>query len=323
MRFTPWSLGLLLSALLGVGLSWQARAQTAPKAWVEVLPLRTTTTAGLQGPAAVPTGTAHTSFAAQLRPTVGSYKPTSAPPSAGWGAVAGSDGVWLQFVNTDIASVARSLGAVTGRQVVVDTRVQGQLSLQSAQAVPPAQAWDLFQQALHQRGWRLVATQGLYLITPQDKAVAAEPTPPPSVPSKTPSISAGAPTPTHQGAASAFEITVEWAKPPKPTLPNPSGSANPVRLPSPEPDAVWTLQTQDKTLYHSLSRWAQAAQWQLMWEAERDFPIQAQISIEGSFSAAVQLVMNALSNTDHPLQAVMNEATRVMSIVRHQQRNDS
>jgi hypothetical protein len=152
---------------------------------------------------------------------------------------------------------------------------------------------------------------------------AAEPSPPPSAPSKTPSISAGAPTPTHQGAASAFEITVEWAKPPKPTLPNPSGSADPVRLPSPEPDAVWTLQTQDKTLYHSLSRWAQAAQWQLMWEAERDFPIQAQISIEGSFSAAVQLVMNALSNTDHPLQAVMNEATRVMSIVRHQQRNDS
>lgn len=322
MRFNPWSRDLLLAALLAVGFSWQAWAQTAPKTWAEVLPLRTTTTAGLQSPAAVPTGTAHSSFAAQLRPTVGSYKPPSAPPSAGWGAVAGSDGVWLQFVNTDIASVARSLGAVTGRQVVVDTRVQGQLSLQSAQAVPPAQAWDLFQQALHQRGWRLVATQGLYLITPQDKAVAAEPTPPPSVPSKTPSISAGAPTPTHPGAASAFEITVEWAKPPKPTLPNPSGSADPVRLPSPEPDAVWTLQTQDKTLYHSLSRWAQAAQWQLMWEAERDFPIQAQISIEGSFSAAVQLVMNALSNTDHPLQAVMNQATRVMSIVRHQQRND-
>jgi hypothetical protein len=323
MRFNPCSHGLFLTALLALGLSWQARAQTAPKVWVEVLPLRTTTAAGLQSPAAVPSGTANTSYTPPPRPTVGNHTHPSAPPNAGWGAVAGSDGVWLQFINTDIASVARSLGAVTGRQVVVDTRVQGQLSLQSAQAVPPAQAWDLFQQALHQRGWRLVATQGLYLIAPQDKTVAAETAPPPSVPSKTASISASAPTPAHPGAASAFEITVEWAKPPKPTLPNPSGSADAVRLPSPEPDAVWTLQTQDKTLYHSLSRWAQAAQWQLMWEAERDFPIQAQISIEGSFSAAVQLVMNALSNTDHPLQAVMNEATRVMSIVRHQQRNDS
>jgi type II secretory pathway component GspD/PulD (secretin) len=30
--------------------------------------------------------------------------------------------VWLQFVNTDIAAVARSLGAMTGRQVLVDTQ---------------------------------------------------------------------------------------------------------------------------------------------------------------------------------------------------------
>jgi len=307
MPSVPLRQALVWPALLaaGCGAAW---AQTAPKAWVEVLPLR---------PA-----TANTSHAAQARHTVGNFMPTSAPPSAGWGAVAGSDGVWLQFVNTDIASVARSLGAVTGRQVVVDTRVQGLLSLQSAQAVPPAMAWDMFQQALQLRGWRLVATQGLYLITPQEKAVAAEQTPTPSAPSKTTGLRAGAPAPNHPGAAPAFEITVEWAKPPKPTLPNPSGSADPVRLLSPEPDAVWTLQTQDKTLYHSLSRWAQAAQWQLMWEAERDFPIQAQISIEGSFSAAVQLVMNALSNTDHPLQAVMNQATRVMSIVRHQQRSD-
>ena len=321
MPSVPLRQALVWPALLaaGCGVAW---AQTAPKAWVEVLPLRTTAAAGLHSPGAVPTATANTGHAAQAHHTASNFMPTSAPPSAGWGAVAGRDGVWLQFVNTDIASVARSLGAVTGRQVVVDTRVQGLLSLQSAQAVPPAQAWDLFQQALQLRGWRLVATQGLYLITPQDKAVAAEQTPTPSAPSKTTGLRAGAPAPNQPGAASAFEITVEWAKPPKPTLPNPSGSADPVRQPSPEPDAVWTLQTQDKTLYHSLSRWAQAAQWQLMWEAERDFPIQAQISIEGSFSAAVQLVMNALSNTDHPLPAVMNHATRVMSIVRHQQRSD-
>ena len=309
---------LVLPALLAAvcGLAW---AQTAPKAWVEVLPLRTTG-AELHSAAHVPTASAIS--VAPPRPNGRGYAPTSAAPRAGWGAVAGSDGVWLQFVNTDIASVARSLGAVTGRQVLVDTRVQGQLSLQSAQAVPPAMAWDMFQQALQLRGWRMVASQGLYLIAPQDKTVAPDLTPTPSAPTQTAGNSAGTPAPTHQGAVSAFEINVEWAKPPKPTLPNPSGSADPVRHPSQEPNAVWTLQTQDKTLYHSLSRWAQAAQWQLMWEAERDFPIQAQISIEGSFSAAVQLVMNALSNTDHPLQAVMNEATRVMSIVRHRQRSD-
>jgi hypothetical protein len=115
-----------------------------------------------------------------------------------------------------------------------------------------------------------------------------------------------------------FEISVEWAKPPKPTLPNPSGPTEVAKAPANEPTAVWSLLSQDKTLYHSLSRWAQTANWQLMWEAERDFPINAQISVEGSFTVAIQMVMNSLANTDYPLQAVMNHSTRVISIIRHQ-----
>jgi hypothetical protein len=115
-----------------------------------------------------------------------------------------------------------------------------------------------------------------------------------------------------------FEISVEWAKSPKPTLPNPTGAPDAVRLPEDEPISIWSLTIQDKTLYHTISRWAQVANWQLMWEAERDFPIQAQISIEGGFTAAIQLVMNSLASTDYPLQAVMNESTRVISVIRHQ-----
>ncbi len=75
--------------------------------------------------------------------------------------------------------------------------------------------------------------------------------------------------------------------------------------------------SQDKSLYHVISRWAQTANWQLMWEADRDFPIQAQISIDGTFTSAIQMVMDSLSNTDYPLQAVMNPNTRVLSVVRH------
>ena len=117
---------------------------------------------------------------------------------------------------------------------------------------------------------------------------------------------------------SDFEIAVEWAKPPKPSLPSPSGTAEAAKAPANEPSLVWALLSQDKTLYHSLSRWAQTADWQLMWEAERDFPIQAQISVEGSFTVAIQMVMNSLASTDYPLQAVMNHSTRVISIIRHQ-----
>ena len=36
------------------------------------------------------------------------------------------------------------------------------------------------------------------------------------------------------------------------------------------------------------------------------------------FTAAIQLVMNSLASTDYPLQAVMNESTRVISVIRHQ-----
>ena len=123
---------------------------------------------------------------------------------------------------------------------------------------------------------------------------------------------------TNQNPVSDFEISVEWAKPPKPSLPNPSGPAEAAKASANEPTAVWALLSQDKTLYHSLSRWAQTANWQLMWEAERDFPIQAQISVEGSFTVAIQMVMNSLASSDYPLQAVMNHSTRVISIIRHQ-----
>jgi general secretion pathway protein D len=59
--------------------------------------------------------------------------------------------MWLSFVNTEIAVVARSLAAMTGRQVLVDARVMGNITLQSSQAVTPEQAWTLFTQVLQDR----------------------------------------------------------------------------------------------------------------------------------------------------------------------------
>jgi hypothetical protein len=309
MRFTPSSHGLLLAALLAVGLSWQALAQVAPGAPAQIVPFRATPAgtpaAGAKGEAAGGTGgKAGAPGASGLTPTT---------------AVSGM--VWLQFINSDIATVARSLGAMTGRQVVVDTRVEGLLTLQSSQAVTPLVAWDMFTQALQHKRFGITASQGLFIISPLPSATkhsGPDPSIKPDKPNaggsgdKKKELSAQAPT-------DDFEISVEWAKSAKPTLPNPAGTADPVRLPADEPSAIWSLQTQDQTLYHSISRWAQIANWQLMWEAERDFPIQAQISIEGSFTAAIQLVMSSLASTDFPLQAVMNDATRVMSIIRHQE----
>lgn len=227
--------------------------------------------------------------------------------------------VWLQFINADIAMVARSLGAMTDKQVLVDSRVEGQMNLQSAQPVSPSVAWELFNQALQSKKLNIVLSQGAYLITPQTAQAKA----PQTEHNATRSTKAVPRPDKKQSQASQvgsedFEISVEWARTSQPTLPNPGGNVDQVRLPSNEPSAIWTLMPQDKTLYHSLSRWAQVANWQLMWEAERDFPIQAQISIDGNFTSAIQLVMNSLASTDYPLQAVMNDATRVISVIRHQ-----
>jgi hypothetical protein len=230
--------------------------------------------------------------------------------------------VWLQFVNVDIATVARSMGHMTGRQVLVDTRVEGRMTLQTAQAVAPSVAWDLFGQALKNQKLGITLSHGTYTISPllaQASPVGIDPVTQgiksrqDQVSERNQKATAGQP------PKDDFEIGVEWAKAPKPSVPNPSGGLSQARLaPLDEPSATWTILTQDKTLYHCLSRWTQVANWQLIWDADRDFPIQAQISIEGNFTSAVQLVMNALASTDYPLQAVMNDNTRVISIIRHQ-----
>ena len=308
MLVLPWRpfhllLTFVLAGSAAVGTVFQAVAQAGPPPGAaQIVPFRPAATGAPAAGAAGVTG----------------EKTGAAGEKAGvTGEKAGT--VWLQFVNTDIATVARSLGAMTGRQVLVDTRVEGTLNLQSTQAVSPSVAWDMFTQALNQKKLAIVPSQGMYIISPQahiGRATGSD------SPAKAGPLNKSAPNDHKRDVAKSspeeFEISVEWAKSPQTTLPNPAGAPDAVRLPEDEPIAVWSLMTQDRTLYHTLSRWAQTANWQLMWEAERDFPIQAQISIEGGFTAAIQLVMNSLASTDYPLQAVMNESTRVISVIRHQ-----
>ena len=300
--FSKWR-NSLLPALLAMGTAIQAVAQAVtPTGAAHIVPFRPT---ALAAPAAA---------AAGVTPERASARADKAALTTDNNGM-----VWLQFVNTDIATVARSLGAMTGRQVLVDTRVEGTLNLQSTQAVSPSVAWDMFSQALSLKKLTLLPSQGMYIISPQ--ALAGRPMTADSG-AKAGPLGKSAPNDNKGDDAKPipeeFEMSVEWAKSAKPTLPNPATPPDNVRIPPEEPIAVWSVMTHDRTLYHTLSRWAQTANWQLMWEAERDFPIQAQISIEGGFTAAIQLVMNALASTDYPLQAVMNESTRVISVIRHQ-----
>ena len=78
--------------------------------------------------------------------------------------------VVLNFVNAEIEAVARTMATITGRNVVVDPRVKGTLSLATDKAVAPSVALNQFGAALRLQGFTLVETDGLYKIVPEADA---------------------------------------------------------------------------------------------------------------------------------------------------------
>lgn len=134
--------------------------------------------------------------------------------------------------------------------------------------------------------------------------------------------------PKSQAGVELLRMDIEWISYPQSPLPSRSvmGSEHlPAKaqdsLPEPvepqaEPKSEWQISTSDRRLSIVLQRWSALAGWQLVWEAERDFPIEVRVVLNGSFSEALHEVMNSLSDSDYPLKAVMNAKTRVLR-VRH------
>jgi len=79
---------------------------------------------------------------------------------------------------------------------------------------------------------------------------------------------------------------------------------------------LWAISLQDKTLYRVMRRWAAQARYQLVWQVDRDFPIESEVVFEGGFRTAVAEAMSGVSMTDFPLQAIINTSTRVVRVVR-------
>ncbi len=78
--------------------------------------------------------------------------------------------VTLNFNNAEIDGVARTLGLITGRQVVVDPRVKGTLTLTSEKPVPAAEAWRQFLATLRMQGFVVVESAGLHKVVPEADA---------------------------------------------------------------------------------------------------------------------------------------------------------
>jgi general secretion pathway protein D len=78
--------------------------------------------------------------------------------------------VTLNFVNAEIDAVSRAIAAITGRQILVDPRVKGQMTLYSDEPVSTREALLNYLAALRGLGYTMVETGGLLKVVPEADA---------------------------------------------------------------------------------------------------------------------------------------------------------
>jgi general secretion pathway protein N len=79
--------------------------------------------------------------------------------------------VTLNFANAEIEAVARTMATITGRNVVVDPRVKGQLTLITEHAgAAHGRGFQQFLAALRLQGFTVVESAGLYKVVPEADA---------------------------------------------------------------------------------------------------------------------------------------------------------
>ncbi|MBK6296398.1 MAG: type II secretion system secretin GspD [Rhodoferax sp.] len=86
------------------------------------------------------------------------------------GAPQKGEPITLNFSNADIEVVARTMAAITGRNVVVDPRVKGTINLVSEKPVLPTVAYNQFLAVLRLQGYTVVDAAGLDKVVPEADA---------------------------------------------------------------------------------------------------------------------------------------------------------
>jgi general secretion pathway protein D len=102
--------------------------------------------------------------------------PPSAASPAGIRAAPRSGEVLLNFQSADLQAVVKAMSQMTGRNVLVDPRVRGQVTIISARPMPVAAAFQVFLSALKAQGFTAVdGPEGAVRIIPVAEAKAAAP----------------------------------------------------------------------------------------------------------------------------------------------------
>ncbi|MBI3928597.1 MAG: type II secretion system secretin GspD [Armatimonadetes bacterium] len=74
--------------------------------------------------------------------------------------------IMMNYENIDLRVLARLMAELTGRNIVLDDRVQGRVTVLSSREVTPAEAWDIFKVALERYGFAVVPKPGFVQIIP-------------------------------------------------------------------------------------------------------------------------------------------------------------
>ncbi len=109
-------------------------------------------------------------FSSQLLAQAVATPPSAAAASTQTPSVRPGEPITLNFVGAEIEAVARAMATLSGRNVVVDPRVKGQITLSTERPVPPAVALNQFAAALRLQGFAMVETGGLYKVVPEADA---------------------------------------------------------------------------------------------------------------------------------------------------------
>lgn len=104
------------------------------------------------------------------------------------------------------------------------------------------------------------------------------------------------------------------------TLSAPTSAQEPAPTPAaaapadPAAARTWELRLADGSVRTALARWAQDAGWQFIWAVPTDFTIDASATIHGSFEDALHSVVDALSHSQVPIQAVLYKGNHVLRV---------
>ncbi|MEI6769017.1 MAG: type II secretion system secretin GspD [Betaproteobacteria bacterium] len=91
-------------------------------------------------------------------------------PALNAGIQKSTQGLSLNFVNADIEAVARTLGSLMDKTIVVDPKVKGTISLNTDKPLSSAQACNLFLASLRLQSFSVVEVNGLFKVLPEADA---------------------------------------------------------------------------------------------------------------------------------------------------------